>query len=57
MGKDVEGSGHGLILRYYPGLCLEGLRKTTRNLRQDSWSPSRDLNPEPPEHEVGVLTA
>jgi len=22
-------SGHGLILRYYPGICLEALRKTT----------------------------
>jgi hypothetical protein len=26
-GMDVEGSGRGLILRYYyPGTCLEGLR-------------------------------
>jgi hypothetical protein len=33
-------------LRYYPGICLEELRKITRNLRQDSLSTDRDLNPE-----------
>jgi hypothetical protein len=26
LGMDVEGSGRGLILRYYPSTCLEGLR-------------------------------
>jgi hypothetical protein len=26
----VEGSGHGLMLRYYPGICIEGLRKTMK---------------------------
>jgi hypothetical protein len=25
----VEGSGYGLILKYYPSICLEGLRKIT----------------------------
>jgi hypothetical protein len=30
MGKDLQGSGRGLILRYYPGTCLEVLRKTTK---------------------------
>jgi hypothetical protein len=29
--EDVEGSSHSLILRYYPGICLVGLRKTTKN--------------------------
>jgi hypothetical protein len=24
--KDIEGSGSGLNLRYYPGICLERLR-------------------------------
>jgi hypothetical protein len=28
-GKDLVGSGRGVILRYYPGTRLEGLRKTT----------------------------
>jgi hypothetical protein len=42
-------------LRRYPGICVEGLRKTTTNLSQDSRSPGRDLNPGPPEYE-GVLT-
>jgi hypothetical protein len=31
-GKDVEGSGLELILRSYPSICLEALRKTTKNL-------------------------
>jgi hypothetical protein len=26
------GSGHGIILRYYPGIHLEGLRKIMKNL-------------------------
>jgi hypothetical protein len=29
--KDAEGSGRAIISRYYPGICLEGLRKTTKN--------------------------
>jgi hypothetical protein len=33
-------------LRYYPGICLEGLRKTTNNLSRDSRSQDRDLNPD-----------
>jgi hypothetical protein len=43
-------------LRYYPGIFLEGLRKTTKNLRQDSQSQGRDLNMGPTEYEAGVLT-
>jgi hypothetical protein len=43
-------------LRYYPGIHLKGLTKTTRNLSQDSLSPVRDFNPGPPEYESGVLT-
>jgi hypothetical protein len=35
-------------LRYYPGSCLEGLRKTTKNLSQDIRSLDRDLNPGSP---------
>jgi hypothetical protein len=27
----MEGSGRGLILTYYPGVFLEGLRKTTKD--------------------------
>jgi hypothetical protein len=30
IGKDLEHSGRGLILSYYPGICQEGLRKTTK---------------------------
>jgi hypothetical protein len=33
----------------YTGFCLEGMRKATNNLSQNSRSPGRDLNPEPPE--------
>jgi hypothetical protein len=38
------------ILRHYPGTCLDGLRKTTKNLSQDSGSPDRDLIPDPSEY-------
>jgi hypothetical protein len=54
--KDVEGTGHGPILRYYLSICLEGLRKTAKNISQDSRSQSRDSNPGPLEHDAGVLT-
>jgi hypothetical protein len=40
--------------RYYSGIYLEGLKKTTKNINQDSWSPGWDLNPGPPEYEAGV---
>jgi hypothetical protein len=42
-------------LRRYSRIRLEGLRNTTKNISQDSWSPGRDLNPEPPEYEARVL--
>jgi hypothetical protein len=41
-----------VLSRYLPG----GLRKTTKNLTQDSRSPGRDLNPRPPEFEARLLT-
>jgi hypothetical protein len=44
------GSGQGKILRYYPGICMEGLRETTKNLTHDSWSLGPDFNPRPPTH-------
>jgi hypothetical protein len=43
-------------LRFYPRICLEGLRKATKNLSQDNWSPGEDLKPGPPEYEAGMLT-
>jgi hypothetical protein len=42
-------------LRYYPNICLEDLRKSTKNLSQDSRYPGWDLNPGPPEYDAGVL--
>jgi hypothetical protein len=30
MGKDLEENWHGLILRYYPSIRLEILRKTAK---------------------------
>jgi hypothetical protein len=56
IGKNVEGSGSGLILRYYPCICLNGAKKTTRNLSQDRQSPGRDMNLGPPEYKAAVLT-
>jgi hypothetical protein len=43
-------------LRRYLGICLEGLRKTTKSLRQYNQSPGTGLNPRTPEWEAGVLT-
>jgi hypothetical protein len=44
-------------LKYYAGILLEELKKTTKNLSQVSPSKDWDLNLEPPEYEAGVLTA
>jgi hypothetical protein len=41
-------------MRYYPGMCLEGLRKPT-NISQDSRSPGGNVNPETPKYGAGVL--
>jgi hypothetical protein len=46
--------GFGLILRYCNSICMEGLRKTTKNLSQDSQSLGQDLNLGPPECEASV---
>jgi hypothetical protein len=43
-------------LRYYPGIFLKRLRKTTKNFSQDSRSPGREMNPGPLEYEAGMLT-
>jgi hypothetical protein len=43
-------------LRYYPVICLKGLRKTTKILTQDNRSPCRHLNLGLPKYEPGVLT-
>jgi hypothetical protein len=42
IGKDLEGSGRGPILRNYPDISLEGLRKTTNILSQDNRSLRED---------------
>jgi hypothetical protein len=42
-------------LRYYPGIWLEELNKTTTNFNKDSWFLGRDLKPGSSEYE-GVLT-
>jgi hypothetical protein len=43
-------------LRYYAGIRLEGLRKSTKNLIRHSRTPGRDSNPGRHGHEAGVLT-
>jgi hypothetical protein len=40
-----------------PGICLAWMRKNRLNLIHDSWSPGRDLNPEPPEYGTGAITS
>jgi hypothetical protein len=43
-------------LSHYPGIYLEGFRKTMENLSQDSEFPGQELNTGPPQYEVGMLT-
>jgi hypothetical protein len=43
-------------MNYYPGNCLEGLRKTMIKLSQYSQFLDQDMNLGPPEYEAGVLT-
>jgi hypothetical protein len=43
--KELIGSGRGLILSYYPGIRLEGLRKITKNLNHDRRSPGPRIEP------------
>jgi hypothetical protein len=52
MNWEEFGSSHGQILRYYPATNLDGLRKTTRKLTQDSQSQGQDLNLGPPKYKA-----
>jgi hypothetical protein len=52
IGKDLEESGSGLILRYCLGIRVERLKKTTKNFSQDSLSPGRGLSLGSTEYEV-----
>jgi hypothetical protein len=55
-GNDIEGGGHDLYLRYYPGICLEELRKIiNKNLSEVSQTLDHDMKSGPPEYEAGVL--
>jgi hypothetical protein len=45
-----------LKVGWYSGIYMEGLRKTTWNLSQDSRSPGPDLDPVSPEYDPGVST-
>jgi hypothetical protein len=49
MWKEVA----ALFKALYPGMCLKGLRKCTKNLSQDSRSQDQYLNPGPPKYETG----
>jgi hypothetical protein len=44
-------------LSYYSNTFLEGLRKTPKNISQDSLSLDREVNPIPAEYKTGVPTA
>lgn len=53
--KECVSKRLSLIWRYYPGICIWDLRKTTTNLSQDSRSQDRGSGPGPPESEAEVL--
>jgi hypothetical protein len=44
------------VARHFPGICLEGLRKTMKDLGQESWSLGLDLNTSPTKYRTEVLT-
>jgi hypothetical protein len=44
-GKDLVRSCCSVMLRYYPGIRLEGRKKATKNLNQDSRSPGARFEP------------
>jgi hypothetical protein len=46
--KDVYKNGHGQFLNQYPGIGLQGPRKTTKKLSQSSRRPGRVSNKAPP---------
>jgi hypothetical protein len=52
IGKHMEGNSQDLIW----GISLEGLRKITKNLGQNSQCMGCALNMGPPDYEAGVLT-
>jgi hypothetical protein len=37
-------------LKYYLGICLRKLKKTVKNLSQESWLYGQDLNLGPPKY-------
>jgi hypothetical protein len=50
-----EGSHIDLMSGTFPVICVEGLRKPTKSLRQNSQFPDRDTNRPPPECESEAL--
>jgi hypothetical protein len=43
-------------LKYYRSICLEGLKKTSKDLNQDSRSSGQGLNSGSPAYEAGILS-
>jgi hypothetical protein len=56
IGKDLEGSGSGLVLSYCAEIRLEEMKNATNNFIQYSLSEGRNFNPGAPEYEARVLT-
>lgn len=44
-------------LRYYPGICLDRMRKTIESLSQYNWHPGQDLNQASPTCKTRALLA
>jgi hypothetical protein len=55
VNDDLEGSGHG-IFKVLSWHSTAGTEENHKNFSQDGWSMGKDLNPGPPEYELGVLT-
>jgi hypothetical protein len=55
IGKDVEGNCRDVIWAIIPVIYLDGLRKTKKNLCQNSLYTGRQLNPIKPKYEEKML--
>jgi hypothetical protein len=50
--KEAVAAYFKALSRHLPG----GTEENNENHSRDSWSPGRDINPEPPEYETGMIT-
>jgi hypothetical protein len=53
--QSILNNAFPVLSRYYTGICLEGLRKNTKNSNQDSQCCNPDTSREPPGYKCSAL--